>query len=358
MRRRALLPTLALALLGLGAVEDPRPERIAKAATDAKFNGEILVGAGEQIIVDRGFGNMVASGNTEIIVDGRFEPGLVWPWASVTKQVIATLLMQQIADGKVVLDAPAGRYLPALAKGLPSPSVRELLQHRSGLRNPDDTAARPGGIPAFYAARDDAASWCLARRAAAGGNWRYNNCDYIVLGTLLEQVTGMSVQALYAQCIARPAGIAAQFVAPDDVLALGWLGQAEAGDRALLARFGAAGGLAGTARDLWSFDRALMRGQLIDKTALATMWTGDPKLGFQALGQWSFTAALKGCPAPVRIIERRGGIGRFQARNFLLPDESMSIIVFTNRGEEAFDFGEVWQGKGFSYDLLSAAACA
>ena len=47
-----------------------------------------------------------------------------------------------------------------------------------------------------------------------------------------------------------------------------------------------------------------------------------------------------------------------QARNFILPDDDLVVIVFTNRSSDDFEIGEVWQGKGFAYDLLSAAvAC-
>jgi hypothetical protein len=75
-----------------------------------------------------------------------------------------------------------------------------------------------------------------------------------------------------------------------------------------------------------------------------------------ALGQWVFSVPLKGCAAPVRIVERRGAIGGVEVRNFILPDKDVVAIAFTNRS--GFDFGEVWQGKGFSYDLLSSAACS
>jgi D-alanyl-D-alanine carboxypeptidase len=57
----------------------------------------------------------------------------------------------------------------------------------------------------------------------------------------------------------------------------------------------------------------------------------------------------------VRIIERRGGIERFQARNIILTDLNRIVVLFTAGGE--FDFGEIWQGKGLSHDALAAAAC-
>ncbi|WP_375398567.1 serine hydrolase domain-containing protein [uncultured Sphingomonas sp.] len=355
--RRRLLPAIAALTLVGSAGDDPRPARITAAAAASGFAGEILVGEGDRIVIDRSFGLTVPRPAGAAAPDGGFAPGAAWPWASVTKQVVATLVMQQVADGRIALDVPAGRYLPLLAGKVAGPTVRQLLQHRAGLRNPDDTPVGPNGFPAYYTARYPTLGWCLGGRKAAGGKWRYNNCDYVVLGALLQQVTGQTVPALYAERIARPLGLHAQFVAPDDLLRLDWPGGGgvTADERPVFARFGAAGGLAGTARDLVTFDQALLHGRLLPAAARAEMWRGDPGLGFEALGQWSFDAKLKGCPTPVKIIERRGGIGRFQARNILLPDQDMSIVIFTNRGD--FDFGEVWQGKGFSYDLLSAAAC-
>jgi len=84
-------------------------------------------------------------------------------------------------------------------------------------------------------------------------------------------------------------------------------------------------------------------------------WTGDPKLGYAALGVWSFPANLKGCKEPVNLIERRGSIGGIQVRYFLALGMGKVAIVFTNRGN--WEFGGVWQCSGFSYDCLNAALC-
>jgi hypothetical protein len=49
-------------------------------------------------------------------------------------------------------------------------------------------------------------------------------------------------------------------------------------------------------------------------------------------------------------------VGGIQARNIIAPGRGVSIVVFSNQAE--FDFGEIWQGQGFSHDLLAAALCA
>ena len=122
-----------------------------------------------------------------------------------------------------------------------------------------------------------------------------------------------------------------------------------------IASYGSAGALYGTALDLVAFDMHLASGQYLPPDALAELWDGQPELGYLAIGQWVFEAPLKGCAAPVRIVERRGAIGGVQVRNFILPDDHMALAMFTDSAE--FDFGEIWQGAGFSYEMLSLAAC-
>ncbi len=69
-----------------------------------------------------------------------------------------------------------------------------------------------------------------------------------------------------------------------------------------------------------------------------------------------FPAALKHCAQKVALVERRGDIGGVQVRNIMAPELGRVLIVFTNSA--AVDFGEIWQGSGFSYDLLDAAFCS
>ena len=122
-----------------------------------------------------------------------------------------------------------------------------------------------------------------------------------------------------------------------------------------VATAGPAAALIGTARDLAAFDRALLNGSLLSRNALAEAWKGDPKQGYQALGVWAYPARLDGCSAPVQLIERRGDYAGTQVRNIIAPDMKRVVIVFTNDAD--VEFGEVWQGRGLTHDLLAAALC-
>lgn len=70
-----------------------------------------------------------------------------WPWASVTKQVLSVLVMKQVEAGRLALDTPASRYFPALGPAAGAPTIRQLLQHRAGLRNPEDSPKDASGTP-------------------------------------------------------------------------------------------------------------------------------------------------------------------------------------------------------------------
>ena len=280
----------------LGVASPPRAEpaglspvrldRIVDSAAARGFSGHVLVGAippagasasaPPAVLYERVVGLADRARGRPIRV------GDAWRWASVTKQVTAALVMQQVDSGRIALDEPVTRYLPDFAGPTGSAvTVRRLLQHTSELPNPSDTPR--DGSPV-----------------------------------------------------------------------VGYEGDGRPEPAFELATFGAAGALNGTARDLLAFNHSLVGHRLVSPASTAEMWRGDPRLGYAALGAWSFPAALRGCAEPVRLIERRGAIGGIQVRNVIAPERG-ALIVFTNSA--AVEFGEIWQGAGLSDDLLSVALC-
>ena len=352
----------AIALLTVPAAAQQRADRApaAPAATEGRVERALRDAGFAGIFAVSEAGTRTAGGAIGEAAPGQpFLYEMLFPWASVTKQAVATMVMQDVAAGRVTLDAPASRYFRELRARPRSPTLRQLLQHRSGLRNPDDTPRDAGGWPTFYTGGPTGIEWCLGARRAPGGAWRYNNCDYLILGGILERVNRRPLADLFAERIAGPVGARVRFVGTPvgldaDTL---WRGGPDIPYLQALDRFGSAGGLIGTADDMLAFDRGLMSGALLTERARAEMWRGDPKLGYQALGQWSFAAPIAGCAAPVRLVERRGAIGSFQVRNFIAPEQGVAMVLLTNRGEGSFDFGEIWQGKGVSHDTLAAVLC-
>ena len=292
---------------------------------------------------------MIAGGRLDGATSGR---GRTWPWASITKQVVATIVMQEVEAGRLALDTPVSDYLADWPSGGPvAPTLRQLLQHQSGLYDPEADPA----VDVRAALPIDPMT-CVSRRTAVpGGEFAYNNCDTLLVGRVLERTTRHTIGELYRERIAVPLGLESSgFVTADTPLAPSRDGSLDAAE---VAHYGAAGGLAGTPADLVMFSRGLMEGKLLGEAAREEMWRGNPQLGYSALGQWETTLPVEGGDAPVRIIERRGAIPGYQARNYIMPDKDVVVVAFIGRSEANYPFGEAWSREGLSYELLSAAAC-
>jgi D-alanyl-D-alanine carboxypeptidase len=352
---------------GMAAALDAAVEREHAAG---RFDGVVWVGRGDDVVFKRAIGWADRDRRLPHRVDE------LWRWASVSKQIAAVLAMQRVERGALRLDDTLASLLP----GFGSPQARDitlkqLLQHTSGLPNPDDTAG-PGAPadawPAFYTARfandagpvDAALAFCAGKPVnLAGARFSYNNCDTLLLQAVLERHTAQPYAVLLQRAIAEPLQLTRlAFTLPSTVAAatadtpIGYLDAAQAERPFNLASFGAAGGLLGTAEELWRIDRALMQRRLLGDAAMRALWTGDPALGYVALGAWSFEAPLAGCAGPVALVERRGEIGGIQVRNLLAPELGGALIVFSNTA--ATEFGELWQGAGLGFELASAAFCA
>jgi D-alanyl-D-alanine carboxypeptidase len=335
-----------IAVLAAPAMANASPgkaEALTTFAKAASFEGTILVGDGKTVEAE------IAAGPNNRI-------GERLPWASITKQIVATLIMQNVAKGRIALDSPASTYIPALGEGPnPAPTVRQLLQHRSGLRNANDTP-KDGDTPSFYTSGPTGMAWCSKERGAPSGNWAYNNCDFVALAAIVEAVEKRPLATILKRNITGPLKMRQTRLVAEVEGPRAFDG-ADQGYAQMFSRLAGAGGLAGTARDLWAFNKALLSGKLLPADQRREMWKGVPELGYMALGQWSFEVPVKGCAKPVAIIERRGSWGRYQSRNLILPDLGKIVIVLSKKGEADFNFGEIWQGSGFSHDLLALAAC-
>ena len=322
------------------AAATPVAARVDAVAVQSGLAGEVLVAKGDAVLLDRGYGTVDPKGGA------KHRAGARWRLASITKQVTATRLMHDVGS---TLDQPMGPR-PAFQRldGFDTLTLRQLLTHHSGLPNPDATPPNQAGVPAFYQVADPAFGYCFSAPPKPGSDFAYNNCDYLLAGRLLTSDPKTPRSSRW------PAGMAMAHVGETGVP--GFVG-GKVEPHYELASFGAAGGLIGTARAVFAFDRGLMTGKLLSPAARAELWKPEGGRSYQALGQWVFPGKLKGCTAPKRIVQRDGEIGGVQTRNYILPDDDLVVVVFTNRGSDDFPIGQIWQGKGFAYDLLSAAAC-
>jgi D-alanyl-D-alanine carboxypeptidase len=359
-----MINTLVSLLAGMLMAEAPIPppvaamDHVVDAAAANGLAGVVLVGDGSRTLYARAIS---APGRPHTLDEA-------WRWASVTKQFTATLVMQQVEAGRLSLDDTLAERLPAFTGSSATKiTLRMLLQHTSGLPDPSAASTSDDTIPAFYRRNSvgvggvsDALGFCAGSpRTEPGAGFNYNNCDYIVLGAVLERVTAKPFAVLLQDQIAGPLKLTslrmASGGAAEPKTVLGRISADKVEPPFALATFGPAGAAYGKPEDLLRFDQALLNNRLLSPTSTAVSWKGEPKLGYVALGAWSFPAPLKGCKGPVALVERRGEIGGVEVRNLLAPTLERALIVFADRSD--IEFGEIWQGKGLSFDLASAAFC-
>ncbi|WP_199195538.1 serine hydrolase [Nocardia sp. MDA0666] len=234
---------------------------------------------------------------------------------SNTKTFVAAVVLQLVAEGKVDLDAPIERSLPGVVQGNGNDgnriTVRQLLQHTSGLPDylgggdPEPTA--PANTPQLRADADEI-RWAhyepedlvrialsMPPRFEPGERSVYTNTNYILLGMLIEKVTGRSAEAEIAGRILEPLGLRDTYF--PDAHGTGIRGphprgyQETGGGRTDFTDLDpswadTAGAMVATPDDLNRFFTALLAGKLLPAAQLAEMkhtlpWDrGEPGSGY------------------------------------------------------------------------------
>jgi D-alanyl-D-alanine carboxypeptidase len=264
-------------------------------------------------------------------------------------------VLQLAEEGRLDLDAAVATYLPDLLPDGDAISVRHLLQHRSGLY---DYLEDIDFVSRAY--RDPTRSWAPAELVAyatgfplafapgADGAWDYSSTNYVVLGMLIEQVTGNSLAAELRARIFEPLELRHTFVAPfeasDDAQARGY---AEGVDhtRVAMSFVFATGNLLSTASDLQRCVDALFDGRLLQPESLAAMTTfvdgngqyGMPELAY-GLGlmrhQFYLGPRADGqarAAAETRVYGHIGGFGGFRSAVWHNPERDITIALSINQ---------------------------
>ncbi|MEV7117275.1 serine hydrolase domain-containing protein [Kitasatospora griseola] len=225
----------------------------------------------------------------EVPVDGQIRAG------SNTKPFTAVVVLQLVAEGKVGLDTAVDAYLPGLLRGDGidgrTITVRQLLQHTSGLPDYLDAPALTDFVPIQYRYFEprELLDGALAQKAlfAPGTDWMYSNTNYLVAGLLIQKVTGRPYGEEVTKRVIDRIGLRHTYVPATGETAL-----REPHPHAYLAAHpGApridytemdtsmawsAGAVVSTDTDLNAFYSALLTGRLLPAAQLAQMRTTVP----------------------------------------------------------------------------------
>ncbi|MEU6500461.1 serine hydrolase domain-containing protein [Streptomyces californicus] len=211
---------------------------------------------------------------------------------SQTKTFTAAVVLQLVDEGKVSLDAPIADFLPGVVSGNGYDgtriTVRHLLQHTGGLAPfaPQVVIDQPPSNPdgTYDLAVLVRKGLSHAPVSAPGAGFAYSNTNYLVLGMLIEKVTGRPVHENVTRRVIEPLGLGRTvFPAPGDralpaPAVNGYHGLRVGGfffwrpalsyDPSL---FSSAGAMVSTLEDLTAFYRALIAGKVVSAAGLAEM---------------------------------------------------------------------------------------
>ena len=185
-------------------------DRIVNQAIEAKkFPGAVvIVGHRGRIVFHKAYGNRLLIPQPEAMSENT-----VFDVASLTKVLATTTaIMQLYQQGRFLLNDPVARYLPEFAvNGKGEITIRQLLTHYSGL--PPDISLEDPWVGKEEGLRR---AFACTPVTPPGVQFRYSDINFIVLGALLEKLSGLTLDEYEAKYIAKPLGLGTmRFLPPE-----------------------------------------------------------------------------------------------------------------------------------------------
>ena len=299
-----------------------------------QFNGSILVAQGDGVILKKGYGMANFEWSIPNTPDTRFRLG------SVTKQFTSMLIMQLVEEGKLSLDDKLADRLPYYRKETGSKvTIHQLLNHTSGIPSYTD-------IPNFMRdrsrlplpLRELVTTHCSGDLGfEPGSKFAYNNSGYVILGAVIEHITGKTYELVLKERILDPAGMKATGYDHSEPLisrrAAGYqngLDGVRNSDFLDMSLPHAAGALYSTVEDLHLWDQALYGTKLLSEADKKKLFT--PGLSNYAYG-WIVRKAPVGRDKAERtVIQHGGGINGFNTLIVRIPEDRTLVVLLNNTG--------------------------
>jgi CubicO group peptidase (beta-lactamase class C family) len=303
-------------------------------ADQGRFSGTVLIAKGDKVLLRKGYG----MANYDLDVANT--PDTVFRIGSITKMFTAFGVLQLEEKGKLSVNDPVAKYVPEVPAAWSAITIHQLLCHKSGI--PDfingkayDNFADPQHI-------EDAIKEYADKPLvnAPGAAFRYSNSGYVLLGRVIEKVSGKSYEDYLTENILKPTGMLhTSMDHTRDVVQNRASGYKWDGEEVIHAPFNepdhpwSAGGLRSTVDDMYRLDRVLKAGTLFSKAITAKAWT--------AYGHWTAPppfpyeadygyGAMMGNDFGHKYVGHGGWVNGFVSDFTRYPDDDMVVIVLWN----------------------------
>ncbi len=288
------------------------------------FMGSVLIAKGADVILSQGYG----SANLEWSVPN--SPTTKFRLGSVTKQFTAACVLLLEEKGKWNVNDPVKKYMPDAPPGWSQITIYNLLTHTSGIPNftdfPDykDSEAKattPEQLVSRF--RDKPLDF------DPGTKWNYSNSGYVLLGYLIEKVSGQTYQQFLQENIFTPLGMKDSGLDSNSRIipqhasgySSGKDGPENAGFINMTIPF-SAGSLYSTTLDLLKWEQGLFGGKVLSTKSLTEMTT--PFKSNYAFGLEVSDANGR------KKIDHGGGIEGFNTELAYYPEDQLTVIALAN----------------------------
>jgi CubicO group peptidase (beta-lactamase class C family) len=314
-------------LLGAGCLgqDIARMEQVVQSyVTDKKFMGSALVARGDEVLFSKGYG----SANLEWQIPN--SPSTKFRLGSITKQFTAASILLLEERGKLKVDDPVKKHMADAPASWDKITIYHLLTHSSGIPNftsfPDYASKKVLPSPVAKTVerfRDKPLDF------EPGEKFQYSNSGYILLGYLIEKLSGQSYEKFVQENIFTLLGMKdSGYDSNSTVIARRAEGYSSSPSGPVNAAFidmsipHGAGALYSTVEDLLKWEQGLFGGKLLSPASLQKMTS--PFKGDYALGLIVTTAAGR------KKLEHGGGIDGFNTHLVYFPETRVTVAVLAN----------------------------
>jgi len=319
-----LLTASCLAQDKTSTADVARMEQLIKAYVPARFMGSVLVAQDGKVLLDKGYGFANLEWDVPNTPTTKFRLG------SITKQFTAASILLLEERGKLKVEDPVKKYMPDAPAAWDKITIFHVLTHTSGIPSftgfPDfesheAQAMTPEKLVEWF--RDEPLEF------EPGTKWNYSNSGYVLLGYLIEKISGESYSEFVQQNIFTPLGMKdSGYDSNSAIIAHRAAGYTPGKSGAVNAGFVhmsipfSAGALYSTTEDLLRWEQGLFGGKVLTAASLAKMTTPFKQDYAFGLG----VSTQNGH----KMIAHDGGIQGFNTALAYYPDDKLVVAVLAN----------------------------
>jgi CubicO group peptidase (beta-lactamase class C family) len=329
-----LAALLAAALPAAGETPSEKTDALLAGLVETNDPGlAVLVAQDGKVLFEKGYGLADREHQVPVIPQTTFRIG------SITKQFTASAILKLQEAGKLSVSDKLSKYIPDFPRG-DEVTLRHLLTHTSGIHSYTDE-------PDFLSRVTNATTSGAIIEAMKqypydfdpGAKWSYDNSGYVLLGYIVEKVSGENYGDFLRENFFQPLGMTntgvyrAQLGLPHE--ALGYNLGPNGFNLALnwdMSWAGGAGALYSTVEDLYRWNEGIFNGRVLDPASLKAAFNRVKTTENQAdnsdngYGFGWFVTRHRG----LREISHGGGLNGFSSFLLRVPDEKFTVAILAN----------------------------